>query len=92
MLSLFSTEPQMCEPDVCFQSMTELFKVLKLERQSLTSTSKGVQELMCDSCEFTEKIISEVPSARQGSVEDFQKLPLQDSEGEECISIQTVVL
>lgn len=82
----------MCEPDLCFQSMTELFKVFKLERQSLTSTSEDVQVLMCNSCEFTEKMVSEVPSVGQGSVEGFHKLPLQDSEGEECISIQKVVL
>lgn len=78
----FPTEPQMCEPDVSLQSLSEVFKVLKLEEQSPTIPSEDMQLFLCNSSEFTEKIRSEVPSGMRGSVEDFEKLALQDFEGE----------
>lgn len=73
----------MCEPDVCVQSLSEVIKVLKLERQSLTCTSDDMQGFLHDSCEFTEKMRSEVPSDIHRREEDFEKLSLQDFEGEE---------
>lgn len=72
----------MCKPDVHFQSLPEVFKVLKLEGQSLTIPSEDMQVFLCNSSEFTEKMRSEIPSAMHGRVEDFEKLPLQDFEGE----------
>lgn len=75
----------MCKPDVYFQSVSEVFKVLKLEGQSLTIHSEDMQVFLCNSSEFTEKMRSEVPSAKgslSGRVEDFEKMPLQDFEGE----------
>lgn len=72
----------MCKPDVHFQSLSEVLKVLKLEGQSLTIPSEDMQVFLCNSSEFTEKMRSEVPSAMHGRVEDFEKLPLQDFEGE----------
>lgn len=72
----------MCKPDVYFQSLSEVFKVLKLEGQSLTIHSEDMQVFLCNSSEFTETMRSEVPSAVHGRVEDFEKLPLQDFEGE----------
>lgn len=73
----------MCKPDVYFQSLSEVYKVLKLEGQSLTIPTEDVQVFLCNSSDFTEKLRSEAPSAMHGKVEDFEKLPLQDFEGED---------
>lgn len=72
----------MSKPDVYFQSLSEVFTVLKLEGQNLTIPSEDMQVFLCKSSEFTEKMRSEVPSAMHGRVEDFDKLSLQDFEGE----------
>lgn len=73
----------MCKPDVCLQSMSEVFQALKLERQSLTCAGEDMQVFLCNTCEFPEKMGSEVPTATHRTVEDFEKLPLEDFEGEE---------
>lgn len=73
----------MCKTDGYFGSLSEVFKVLKLEGQSLTIPSEEMQVFLCNSSDFTEKLRSEVPSVMHGSAEEFQKLPLQDfKEGE----------
>lgn len=73
----------MCKPDVYLQSMSEVFQALKLESQSLTCASEDMQVFLCNTCEFPEKMGSEVPTATHRRVEDFEKLPLEDFEGEE---------
>lgn len=72
----------MCKPELYFQSLSEVFKVLKLEGQSLTISSDEMQVFLCSSSEFIETMRSEVTSAMHGRLEDFEKLPLQDFEGE----------
>lgn len=83
LILIFHTEPHLCKPEVCFQSLSDVFKALKLERQSLTCASEDTQAFLCNTCEFTEKMRSEVPSATHRRVEDFEKLPLEDVECEE---------
>lgn len=73
----------MCKPDVCLQSLSEVFQALKLERQSLTCAGEDMQVFLCNTCEFPEKMGSEVPTATHRRVEDFEKQPLEDFEGEE---------
>lgn len=73
----------MCKPDICLQSLSEVFQALKLERQSLTCAGEDMQVFLCNTCEFPEKMGSEVPTATHRRVEDFEKLPLEDFEGEE---------
>lgn len=63
--------------------MSEVFQALKLERQSLTGAGEDMQVFLCNTCEFPEKMGSEVPTATHRRVEDFEKLPLEDFEGEE---------
>lgn len=73
----------MCKPDMYVQSLSEVFKVLKLEGQSLAIPTEDIQVFLCNNSEFTEKLRSEAPAAIHGKVEDFEKLPLQDFEGED---------
>lgn len=72
----------MHKPDVYSQSLSEVFTILELKGQSLTTPSEDMQVFLCNSSEFTEKIRYEFPTAMHGRVEDFEKLPLQDFEGE----------
>ncbi|XP_056889972.1 protein shortage in chiasmata 1 ortholog isoform X2 [Takifugu flavidus] len=81
-------EPHVCKSDVCLQSMSEVFQALKMERQSLTCAGEDMQVFLCNTCEFTEKMGSEVPTATHRRVEDFEKLPLEDFEVTEKIYLK----
>lgn len=90
----FHTEPQMCEPDLCFQPLFEALKVLKSENQSFFCTGDNpqsetgvgtLQEFLYSNCEFTEKMRAEVPSSENTEMEDFNKLCLEHVDGEESV-------
>ena len=79
----FLTEPQICEPAVDFQPLSEALKVSKLERQSFvcggdklqSQTGTGAPQVrLCINREFTESMRSEFPSTEQEEIEDFKKL------------------
>ncbi|KAK2837948.1 hypothetical protein Q5P01_015160 [Channa striata] len=77
-------EPQIYEPTIDFQPLSEAVKVIKPEKQSfigdteslqLQNMSRDTQVYFCSNCEFTESMISEFPLSKvEETMEDFNKL------------------
>ncbi|XP_070759887.1 protein shortage in chiasmata 1 ortholog [Enoplosus armatus] len=77
-------EPQIQEPAIDFQPLSEALRVMKLENQSFVSVGDKQQSQMgcmitpqvylCSNREFTENMRSEFPSTEQEQMEDFRKL------------------
>ncbi|XP_026200054.1 protein shortage in chiasmata 1 ortholog isoform X3 [Anabas testudineus] len=77
-------EPQIFEPAVDFQPLSEALEILKLEKQRFVSvndelqlqlTMEAPQMYLCSNCEFTESMRSEFLSTEEEEkVEDFEKL------------------
>ncbi|XP_038560284.1 protein shortage in chiasmata 1 ortholog isoform X2 [Micropterus salmoides] len=76
-------EPQIHEPAVDFQPLSEALRVMKLENQSFISVGDKQQSpvgcvitpqvYLCRNCEFTESMLSEFNSNEQEKMEDFNK-------------------
>uniref|UniRef100_A0AAQ5WVV6 Protein shortage in chiasmata 1 ortholog n=1 Tax=Amphiprion ocellaris TaxID=80972 RepID=A0AAQ5WVV6_AMPOC len=84
------SEPQMYEPAVDFQPLSEALRVVKLEKQSFAGTGdklqSNVEVKLCCSREFTESLRSEFSSNGEEMMEDFRKLPL------EHVAVKSIVL
>ncbi|XP_059192347.1 protein shortage in chiasmata 1 ortholog isoform X2 [Centropristis striata] len=76
-------EPQMFEPAVDFQPLSDAWRVMKSENESFMSVDDKLQSQMetgaspvylCSSREFTESIRAECPSTTEEKMEDFKEL------------------
>ncbi|XP_078105996.1 protein shortage in chiasmata 1 ortholog [Sander vitreus] len=90
-------EPQTCEPAVDFQPLSEAWKVIRSEKQSVVSVGDKLQSQMetgavqvyfCSSSEFTESMRSDVPSTEGEKMEDFKKLSPEHVE----IAVRSVLM
>ncbi|XP_027133830.1 protein shortage in chiasmata 1 ortholog isoform X2 [Larimichthys crocea] len=72
--------PQICEPAVSFQPLSEALKVMKLEKQSFVGVGDELQVNLCSNCMFTENMRSELHSTKQEDMEEFKKLSLEHEE------------
>ncbi|KAK2901796.1 hypothetical protein Q8A73_011542 [Channa argus] len=78
------TEPQIYEPTIDFQPLSEALKVIKLEKQSFSSIaanlqsqkmSQATQVYLCNNCELIESMKTEsLPIKVKETMEDFKKL------------------
>lgn len=81
-LLYFLSVPQICEPAVSFQPLSEALKVMKLEKQSFVGVGDELQVNLCSNCMFTENMRSELHSTKQEDMEEFKKLSLEHEERE----------
>ncbi|XP_029915556.1 protein shortage in chiasmata 1 ortholog [Myripristis murdjan] len=93
MLRLLLAEPQRAEPAVELQPLSETIKLLNICEESFASVSDGFsdklqsqmetgvpQVYLSSCCEFTERLSSEFPSAREEKMEAFTKQSLHETE------------
>ncbi|KAG8011879.1 protein C9orf84 [Nibea albiflora] len=72
--------PQICEPVVSSQPLSEVLKVMKLDKQSFVGVGDELQVNLCSNSEFTENMRSELHSTKQEDMEEFKKLSLEHEE------------
>lgn len=75
-LLYFLSEPQICEPAVAFQPLSEALKVIKCEKQSFECVGEKPQYQVGTGAPqvFTENMRCEFSSTKQEEMEDFKKL------------------